>query len=475
MEEKPTSRPIEKFRFERREQTLLLILGDFLAALLAVGIALLVWAKGDTWLGLSLEFLRTRIPAWFYILPLLWMILIADSYDIRKASNLKATMKSLGITLLVSMAIYLVIYFASEPESLPRFGVAIFLVLAVVFTLIWRLLYIRLFTTASKQKRALIIGAGRAGKALAQVVSEQDPPPFTLIGFIDDDPDKRGALVEGYPILGDHLHIHDIITEMGITDLILAISHDMSPGMFQAILTLQEEGMNMATMQDTYESLTNRVPISLLEPDWVIRSFIDRKPASGLYRISKRLMDLAISLVGMVGLIVLFPFLALIISIDSKGPIIFKQIRLGRGGRPYNILKFRTMKDNLDMEKEALVTATNDPRVTRFGRFLRKTHLDELPQLVNVLRGEMSFVGPRSEREELVLIFQREVPFYRARMLVKPGITGWAQVHQNYAETVEETAIKLEYDLFYIENASMIMDLSIILRTFTSVLGFKGR
>ena len=257
--------------------------------------------------------------------------------------------------------------------------------------------------------------------------------------------------------------------------MILAISNEMSPGMFQKILTAQEKGMNMATMQDTYESLTNRVPIALLESDWIIRSFIDRKPTSGLYRLSKRIMDLFFSLIGMVALAVLFPILVLLIRLDSKGPIIFKQTRLGRGGIPYTILKFRTMKDNQDMEREALVTSTNDPRVTHIGRYMRKTHLDELPQIFNVLRGEMSLVGPRSERDELVCIFQREVPFYRARMLVKPGITGWAQIHQNYAETVAETAIKLEYDLYYIENASIIMDISIILRTITNVLGFKGR
>ncbi len=475
MEEKLNGRPNGKFRFERREQTLLLVLGDFIAALLALGIALLVWARGDTWLGLSIAFLRERIPVWFYFLPLLWMVLMADSYDIRKAGNLKSTLKSLGVALIGCAAIYLVIYFASEPNSLPRFGVAIFLVLAVVFTFFWRLVYVRLFTTASKQKRALIIGAGRAGSALAQIVAEQDPPPFTLVGLIDDDPTKKGSIIDGFPILGDHTLLPEIIKNQAITDMILAISNQMSPGMFQTILTAQEKGMNMATMQDTYESLTNRVPISLLESDWVIRSFIDRKPASGLYRLFKRLMDLVFSLIGMVGLAILFPILALLIRLDSKGPIIFKQIRLGRGGEPYTILKFRTMKDNQDMEREALVTSTNDPRVTHIGRYMRKTHLDELPQIFNVLRGEMSLVGPRSERDELVCIFQREVPFYRARMLVKPGITGWAQIHQNYAETVAETAIKLEYDLYYIENASIIMDISIILRTITNVLGFKGR
>jgi len=475
MNEKLTNHSTKKFRFERREQTLLLVLGDLIAAILALALSLLIWGRGDTWLGFSLEFLQARIPSWYYFLPLLWMILMADSYDLVKASNLKSTFKSLGVSLILCAAIYMVIYFASEPNSLPRFGVAIFLVLTMVFTLLWRVVYVRLFTTASKQKRALIIGAGRAGTALAKIVSQQNPPPFTLVGLIDDDPAKKGTLIEGFPVIGNHKDLLEIIEDNHITDLILAISNEMSPGMFQTILTTQEKGMNLATMQDTYESLTNRVPISLLESDWIIRSFIDRKPTSGLYRISKRLMDLIFSLIGMVGLAILFPILALLIRLDSKGPIIFKQTRLGRSGFPYTILKFRTLKENQDMTEEASVTSVNDPRVTRVGHLLRKTHFDELPQIVNVLQGEMSFVGPRSEQQQLVLKFQEEIPFYRARMLVKPGITGWAQIHQDYAETVAETAIKLEYDLYYIENASILMDLSIILRTVTSVLGFKGR
>lgn len=475
MKDKSINQSTPKFRFERREQTLLLILGDFIAAVLALSLSLLTWAKGDTWLGLSLEFLRTRIPGWFYFLPLIWMFLMADSYDLTKASNLKSTFKSMGFSLFGSAAIYLAIYFASEPNSMPRYGVALFLVLAFLFTLLWRVVYVRLFTATSKQKRALIIGAGRAGSALAKVVSEQNPPPFTLVGLIDDDPEKLGMLIEDSPVLGNHTNLFELIERYNVTDLILAISNEMTAGMFQSILTLQEKGMNMATMQDTYESLTNRIPISLVESDWVIRSFIERKPTSGLYRIFKRLMDLVIGLIGFVALAILFPFIYIIIRIDSKGPVIFRQTRLGRGGEPYTMLKFRTMLDNQDMVREALVTAPNDPRVTRIGRFIRKIHFDELPQIINVLRGEMSLVGPRSERNELVQIFQREVPFYRARMLVKPGITGWAQIHQNYAETVEETAVKLEYDLYYIENASIIMDLSIILRTASNVLGFKGR
>lgn len=475
MAEKLQVNPQEQFRLARGEQRVLLIIGDFIAACLALGAALLFWAEGDTWFGLTLEFLRSRIPGWFYFLPVFWTLLMVDTYDVSKASNLKKTIRPLSVSFAVALGIYLIIYFASEPDSLPRFGVAIFLVLAALFTLIWRFIYIRLFTTASSHKRVLIIGAGRAGTALTKIVKEETPPPFNLIGLIDDDPAKLGSNIEGYPILGNHTNLEEIIQNQNITDLILAISNEMNHGMFQTILAAQESGMNMATMQDTYESLSGRVPIRLLESDWVIRSFIERTPSSGIYRITKRLLDLFLSLLGMIAMILIFPLIAFLITVDSRGPIIFKQTRLGRGGRPYTILKFRTMKDNQDMEKEALVTSLNDPRVTKIGRLLRKTHLDEVPQIINVLRGEMSFVGPRSERSELVSVFQKDVPFYRARMLVKPGITGWAQIHQAYAETIEETSVKLEYDLYYIQHASILMDLGIMLRTVTSVLGFKGR
>ena len=464
-----------KIRLKLSEQRFILVLGDLLAATIALFVALYVWASGDSWYRFSVDFLKYRAPVWFYLLPLIWLILLVDTYDTRKSANLRQTLRGIGMVFLGSVIVYLVIYFAVEPNSLPRLGVAVFIVSATLLTLLWRLVYVRTFTSVSRQQRVLIIGAGKAGTALVEVISELDPPPFKLIGLIDDDPAKLGTNIHGSPILGNHESMTEIITNQGITDLILAISNEMNHGMFQSILTAQEEGINLTTMTDTYENLSGRVPIDLLESDWVVRAFLERAPTSGFYRISKRLMDLVLGLIGLIGLAILFPLLALIILIDSGRPVIFTQKRLGRGGKPYSIIKFRTMKSKSDMEKEALVTATNDPRITRIGKFLRKAHLDELPQIINVLQGEMSFVGPRSERVELVRVFQREVPFYRARMLVKPGITGWAQIHQAYAETIEETATKLQYDLYYIEHASIWMDFNILLRTVGSVLGFKGR
>ncbi len=475
MTKKTTGNHTTKFRLKPSELRFILVLGDLLVASIALVISLYVWASGDSWYRFSAEFLKYRAPAWFYLLPLIWIILLVDTYDTRKSANLRQTLRGIGMVFLVSVIAYLVIYFAAEPNSLPRLGVAVFIVTATLLTLLWRLIYIHTFTSVSRQQRVLIVGAGKAGTALVEVISELDPPPFKLIGLIDDDPAKLGTNILGKPILGNHESMAEIIANQGITDLILAISNEMNHGMFQSILTAQEEGINLTTMTDTYESLSGRVPIDLLESDWVIRAFLDRAPTSGFYRIGKRLLDLLLGLVGLVALALLFPLIALVILIDSGRPVIFTQKRLGRGGKPYMIYKFRTMKSRSDMEKEALVTTTNDPRITGIGKFLRKSHLDELPQIINVLRGEMSLVGPRSERVELVQVFQKEVPFYRARMLVKPGITGWAQIHQPYAETIEETAIKLQYDLYYIEHASIWMDLNILLRTVGSVLGFKGR
>lgn len=465
----------KKWRLEDSERRILLILGDFGCAVVALFLALYLWASGDAWLNFSVEFFKSRAPAWFYLMPVIWVVLLIDSYDQQKSANTKTTLKAIGLAILIATAIYLVIYFASPINSLPRLGVAYFIICAAVLTFLWRLVYIRLFRASMRQKRVLIVGAGNAGTALVEEIARHDSPPLTLVGLIDDDPAKLGNTIHGYPILGNHTNIAQVVQDQDITDLILAISREMNHGMFQALLTAQEKGLTLSTMVENYENLSGRVPINLLESDWVIRSFLDRAPSSGFYRLFKRLLDLIIAIPVLLILGILYPIFTLLIMIDTGKPIIYQQERLGRGGKPYQILKFRTMRNNEDMVQEALVTAHNDPRITKTGKLLRKSHLDELPQIINVLRGEMTLVGPRSERSELVTLFQSRVPFYRARLLVKPGITGWAQIHQSYAETVEETAVKLEYDLYYIEHASLAMDITILLRTFGSVLGFKGR
>ena len=195
----------------------------------------------------------------------------------------------------------------------------------------------------------------------------------------------------------------------------------------------------------------------------------------GFFELGKRLLDIIGAIVGIGIFLVLFPFIGLVIAIESGLPILYWQERLGRGGREFKIVKFRTMVRDAEKDGKAQMAGEKDPRVTRVGNFLRITRLDEWPQFLNVLHGEMSLVGPRAERAEWVATFQEEIPFYRARLLVKPGITGWAQINYGYAANVEDTSVKLEYDLYYIKHRSVWTDLGIIVRTFSTMLERKGR
>jgi len=271
--------------------------------------------------------------------------------------------------------------------------------------------------------------------------------PFSIVGLIDDDPRKINCQVEGFPVLGGSEHLLSVIEREKVTDVIFAISNEMRPEMFRSLLAAEEQGVEITTMPTIYEKLFGRVPIMLL-------------------------------IGGLVGLLlsaIVSPFIVLAIYLDTGLPVFYTQNRLGQNGQEYTIIKFRTMRKDAERDGKVRVTVENDERITRVGKFLRKSHLDEIPQFINVLRGEMSLVGPRAERSELVNELQERVPFYRARLLVKSGITGWAQINFGYAATVEDTIVKLEYDLYYIKHRNLLLDGMILLRSIGTVIGFKGQ
>jgi exopolysaccharide biosynthesis polyprenyl glycosylphosphotransferase len=462
----------KQWRIRVRERRFILLSGDLLVSFLSVLIGLYFWAKKD-WLSFSLEFVNQRPPAWFYLLPILWLITMMDLYDISRANRRKDTLRGIGTSALISTLIYMVIFFISEPNSLPRRGVAIFIVSATILTTLWRFFYIRVFTAPIFSRRVLVIGAGVAGCTFAAMLNKMIPPPFMVVGFVDDNLEKTGKVVEGFPVLGTSKDLLRLIQDLSISDLIFAISGEVKPDMFRSILTAGEQAIEVTSLPVAYEEIFGRVPIFLLQSDWILRTFIDQTRTSSLYETGKRLIDIVCSLAGGVILLVLFPFVSLMILLDNGFPIFYHQPRVGKNGDPYRIYKFRTMVK--DAEKAGPRTASeNDNRITNIGKLLRKSHIDELPQVINILRGEMSVVGPRSEQIELVDKFQKELPFYRARLLVRPGLTGWAQINQRYATTTEDTAVKLEYDLYYIKRRNLLLDLSIIFRTVGSVIGFKG-
>jgi lipopolysaccharide/colanic/teichoic acid biosynthesis glycosyltransferase len=233
--------------------------------------------------------------------------------------------------------------------------------------------------------------------------------------------------------------------------------------------------MEIIPMPSLYEELLGRVPIHHLESEWLIRSFVNEARVDGFYELAKRVLDILLSLAGLGVCILLAPITSILILLDSGFPIFYNQVRSGMNGKTYNIYKFRTMCRDAEKDGIVQVTHEHDDRITRVGNILRRSHIDELPQFWNVLHGDMSIVGPRAERPELIIDYQKQIPLYRARLLAKPGITGWAQINYGYSATTEQTVVKLEYDLYYIKHRNILMDFMIILRTITQVIGFQGR
>jgi exopolysaccharide biosynthesis polyprenyl glycosylphosphotransferase len=478
-------------RLRPSEYRSVLWLGDLLMAIASLFAALYTWREYNFYVRLA-DLLASGVPAgraeqraqilnnievdfWFYLLPIAWMLLLVELYEPHVASSGRRTTRGIALAAFIGLVAYSLVFIFQPNSNLPRIGVGAFLLFASVLTLLWRLVFIRLYKSTGQRRRILLIGAGKAGQTLAELYHSSDTRSFNLIGFVDDDAAKVGKSLCGLRVMGTSVHLLNLIEVYHVSDIVIAINGEIQGATFQTILDAQENGVEVTRMPILYEEMTGRVPVHHLESDWIIRSFVDGLRVSGFYELTKRLLDILGGAVGLLIFVITYPFLALAVLIDSGMPVFYSQPRLGRGGRLFTIYKYRTMRQDAEADGEVRITLENDPRVTRVGNFLRKTRLDELPQFWNVLRGEMSLVGPRAERPELVAEYQKQIPFYRARLLVKPGLTGWAQINYGYVASVTETAVKIEYDLFYIKHRTLNMDFQIILRTIGTVFRQTGR
>jgi hypothetical protein len=381
------------WRLRPRERRTLLIIGDILMAGVALVISLYFWSIADPFLTFSLEFIR-RAPAWFLAMPFFWPLLLTGLYEVHRAGDLDETLRGILVAAAIGLVIYTLIYFTSSPKSLPRRGVAMFIVSASILCFLWRMIYIKIFTAPRFMRRILLVGAGETGSIILKIIDELYPNPFILVGIIDDDPQKIGSEIYGNKVLGGSDCLLNAISENKITDLIVAISGYMYGSMFQALLDAQELGTEITRMPVAYEELLDRVPIRYLEADWILRSFVDQARINPFYELIKRLLDIIGGLIGVIILCIMLPFVALTIYMDSGNPIFYSQVRMGKGGQLYKILKFRTMRQDAEIDGQPQWAEENDVRATRVGKILRKTHLDEFPQFINVVRGEMSRLTP---------------------------------------------------------------------------------
>jgi len=425
-------------------------------------------------------------PQYFLLLTALWGVwtVFFDCYELPRAADASHSAWSAGRAALVTALTYLAIPYLT-PDFLPsRLSSVLFVALVTVSVPFWRLFYAAVFSQPTFQQRLLIVGAGRSGQELARVLAStpQHGNPYAgsgyrMMGFVDDDPAKAGSQVQGRPVLGNRHDLLRLVQQLQIDHLVIAISHpaQIQPELFQILLDCREQGVSLEQMTSLYERLTGKLSVEYAGRDLGVVMPQTDSPMRHVFWFGKRLLDLLTGVCGLVILTLVAPLVAVANALLSPGPLFYRQTRVGRGGRHFALYKFRSMIPAAEQGLGATWARENDDRITPVGRFLRKTRLDELPQCWNVLKGDMSLVGPRPERPEFVQQLVKEVPFYQARHAVRPGITGWAQVRYRYGSSVEDALVKLQYDLYYIKRQSTYLELSILAKTVSVMLGFKGR
>lgn len=456
------------------ERRLLLMLGDTIAVNLSVLIGLAIWAAKD-FIPFDMDYILPNL-GWFFVLTVLWFILASanDFYDLATAANRSQSVQKLVFITLQMLVVYLMVFFFSQREALPRLFILYYGVASFILVLLWRIVNPALIGWASSARHVLIIGTDWAAETIIDVLQHEAGDSYRVLGVISDQPIERET-VGGIQVVGTGSQLMELIHRNEVREVIITSTRELSGETFQAVMDAHERGIIISPMPLVYERVTERVPVEHVGDAWAVVLPIDGNSAFSPYPILKRLFDVVISLIVMVPYLLILPFIALAIKLDSAGPVFYTQTRVGMNGRLFKIIKFRTMVQNAEQVTGAVFAQENDPRVTRVGKFLRKTRLDELPQLINVLKGDMSLIGPRPERPEHVARLQEKIPFYRTRNTIRPGVTGWAQVRYKYGANDLDALIKLQYDLYYIRHASILLDLTILIRTVRKVISMGGQ
>ncbi|HEY3886015.1 MAG TPA: TIGR03013 family XrtA/PEP-CTERM system glycosyltransferase [Vicinamibacterales bacterium] len=398
----------------------------------------------------------------------------ADLYDLRSITDRRDLFMRIVQALGGTSLLLALVYFWVPKLIIGRgvFMVAALLVISVVTG--WRLGFEWLSRRMSPRERWLLVGTSAAAVTLTRELFERRQElGIEIIGFVDPDPMKVGQPVLNPGVIGTIEDIPSIVRARGVDRVIVSLADARGKLPMDKLLEMKLDGdVSFAHLPTVYEDYTGKIAVENLRPSWLIFSEGFRK--TRLLRAGKRALDIA---AAGVGLVVAAPFLLLVgllVRLTSPGPALYHQQRVGQHGRIFIVHKFRSMRTDAEAKTGAVWATANDSRVTGFGRFMRRSRIDELPQLWNVLKGDMSFVGPRPERPEFVASLVEQIPFYGLRHAVRPGLTGWAQVRYTYGASVEDALEKLQYDLFYIKHVTIALDLFIMFMTLKTVLLRKG-
>jgi sugar transferase (PEP-CTERM system associated) len=450
---------------------LALILLETVLILGAVALAAWLRVGTDWWLVVAVE---GGLQKALYVAVVCQVCLYyADLYNTRIMNDQRElfvrVVQALGATSFLLAASYF--WFPTLIIGRGVFVLAVFLVIAVVIG--WRLVFDWLSSRVGPSERLLLVGTSAGAVDLARELHEMRRQlGVEIVGFVDPDPAKVGSPVFNPGVVGTIDSIPAIVKRLQVDRVVVSLSDARGKLPMDQLLEMKLEGVTFDHLASVYEEYTGKIAVENLRPSWLIFSSGFRK--SAWLAAAKRALDL---LAASVGLVLAAPVMGLVtaaIRLTSDGTALYHQERVGRHGRLFTVHKFRSMRMDAEATTGAVWASADDPRITPLGRFLRRTRLDELPQLWNVLKGDMSFVGPRPERPEFVHQLTKDIPFYGQRHVVRPGLTGWAQVRYTYGASVEDALMKLQYDLYYIKNLSLALDLYIIFSTIKTVVLRRG-
>ena len=454
------------FNFELSERKLLLRLFD--VGIIIINTIGLNYIFENTYIYFSNQFIL-----WITIYVVFYMFFgtVFELYVLKQAESRFKVFQNLILTVGITTLLYVFTPFIT-PELPPNRIVILELFLSNLTLLtLWRFAYITFINSPRFYKRVFFVGENYDIDQIRNELNRFDPN-YDIKGYVDTDPkQKSSSLVKRYPI-GE---LENSLKSLYIDEIVVANSYKgVNEDLYKILSPLLKEGLPIRAYSKVYEDITKRILLKDASTDFYCYFPFNRSNQNKLYLSINRILDILLSIIGLVFLGCLIPLILLLNLVFNKGPLFYTQHRVGKGSKLFKIKKLRTMVTNAETNG-AQWARRDDKRITKFGKFLRVSRLDELPQFANILIGEMSVIGPRPERPEFVEELKKTIPFYETRHSIKPGLTGWAQVSAKYASTSDETLQKLQYDLYYIKERSLYLDFRILVKTISTIIFFRGR
>lgn len=459
-----------KIHFEVSERKVLLRVFDVFFVLIAL------YFTGDI---LDLVYLESSISNFYYVIALALYINIIgtvfEMYNLQVASNQYQVLRSSILTASTTVLFYLLTPIFSTELPNNRFQILIFYFTLLLALVLWRTFYVKFLASIRFVQNVILVCEHNQVEELIQGLEYSDPH-YRIVAYVNSDMTNNDLFEYHFVKLIGVNDLVSFVNDNNIFEIVVA-SHnaeDITVELYQELLHLLESGKTIREYTQVYEDKSQRIPVHYITKDFYKFFPFNRSNSNRLYLLNVRIMEALICIFGLSFGMLLIPFILIGNAIGNRGKLFYTQERVGINGEVFQILKFRTMIKNAEKDG-AVFSGPNDIRVTPFGKFLRKTRIDEIPQFINILKGEMAVIGPRPERSVFVKEIAEIMPFYETRHVIKPGLTGWAQVNYSYGESMDDSLIKLQYDLYYIKHRSIFLDLNIAIKTISTVLFYRGQ